>query len=177
MWRISIEKFMASGAEYWTNIYYNNNATLADAVIRAGELVAAERPLYGPQVTVTKARVDDFTEGTDVGQTIVYNLPGTRTADLSGSYLPLFVTARVDFGAADAGRPSRKYLRGTLTEDDLLGPLSLSAASIARLQTYADAITDGSSCDVDGADLTTGVPWPAPQMRQLRRGKKRTVTP
>lgn len=175
LFRITVEKYASIVGEYWTNVYWATGATVDDFTADVNAIVAAERPLYPTWVTVTKVRVDDGQPNTDVYRTYVRNEAGTRTA-ISGDSLPLFVTARVDFSAS-MGRPSRKYIRSFLTENDTT-MTAIAAAALTMLQTYGDAIVATAAVvDVDGQEFTGAVPYTAPQMRQLRRGSKKKVTP
>lgn len=173
--RCIIEKYQPSQAEYWTNVYWINVADLEAANTVAASIMAAERPLYWNGVTITKTRVDDNTPNTDQFITVPQNLLGTRTTPASNN-APLWVTARVDFAVAGNGRPSRKYLRGVLFEEDF-DSISLVTAVKNLLQTYANTIAGLAVCDPDLQDITSGAPFNSPQMRQLRRGSKKPVTP
>jgi len=173
--RIAIEKFAPVNQEYWVNVYYAPGSQPSAAQTIADLIMQAERPLYVSTITITKAHIDDMTPDTDVFQTIVYNQGGTRTGNTT-DLLPFWTTARVDFSTAGGGRPSRKYLRGVLFEQDA-NFMTIEATMQTRLQTYADAIVASGACDVDGQDLSLGVARPYPQMRQLRRGSKKKDTP
>ena len=177
MWRIHVEKYWAALNEYWVNVYHTPESAMSDALTLAAGIATLERPMYPAGVTITKVRVDDMTKGTDVFGTQVLNFAGTRTTLISGSWLPLFNTIRVDFSAADAGRPSRKYIRGALNEDDLAGPVTLETATITRTNTYAAALVGLNLCDVDGSDLTNYAVWPAPNIHDLHRRSKKKTTP
>lgn len=169
-YRITIEKYSATLGRYWTNVYQSGAATLAAASAHGLELAAAERPLYPSHIVITKVRADDNVKNTDNYKTTPLNQAGTRATQTTDS-APLFVTARVDFASADSGAPSRKYIRGTLTEDEFTWN-ALQASALTRLQTYADAVVASAAVDPDNADLTTGSVFPAPQMRQLKRKKR-----
>jgi hypothetical protein len=174
-YRLTIEKFHAGTGEYWTNIYWTTAADGAAAGAAMDAIVAAERPLYHSTVRVTKGRWDDGVEGSAVYGTSIYNQSGT--SPLADVLLPLFNVARVDFGVAGPGRPSRKYLRGVLTEaaSDFT---TLAAQVITMLTTYGAAVVaQGTICDPQGQLFTQGFPWQAPAMRQLRRGSKKKDTP
>lgn len=175
IFRITIEKYMASAAEYWTNIYHVDVADLQAAVQQIANFANAERPLYPESVVITKGRADDGIPNTDQYGTQVFNAAGTR-ASAGQDLNPLFVTARVDFTSAGFGSPSRKFLRGVLYESDVSFS-SIGATVAALLNTYGDAIIALPVCDVDGQDLVDAVPFLAPQMRQLRRGSKKKIVP
>jgi hypothetical protein len=169
--RLTVEKFHALSGEFWTNVYWLNQPTPDDALTHANDIVLAERNVTLPEVTFTKIRIDDGIENTEEWTTVVFNVPGLLTGQV-GDPLPLFVVARVDFSVAGGGRPSRKYLRGVLTE----GTMSFAAIAsglITALQAYANAVAATSACDVDGQDIVSGAPHLQPAMRQLRRGSKK----
>lgn len=174
-WRLTVEKFLASAAEYWTNVYYFDSAAVTNTATFAQAVVDAERAVHLSQVTITKWRADDNTLGTDEYVTTPVNLPGLRAGAPLDTILPLFVTGRVDF-AASSGRPSRKYLRGVLQESDV-SMTSISGASLTALEEYASTMAGLTGyVDIDGQELVAGSVFPAPQMRQLRRGSKKKTT-
>lgn len=173
--RITIEFFNTQTAEYWTNRYFTT-----DPVNAAGDtidaLVAAHLPMLLNSCLLTKARVDDNVENTDNFDTVSFNSTGTRTVGSDHMY-PLFNTVRIDFDVSGGGRPSRKYLRGALLEGDV-NFVTLASSIITPANTFADAIVAiGTICDPQGNAFVDGVVWPAPQMRQLRRGSKKKPTP
>lgn len=173
--RITVEKYASNLGEYWTNVYWSAGADLAGAALDADAIVAAERPLYGSWVVITKYRVDDAVPLTDNYKTTNVNLPGTN-ATAAGEFLPLFCVGRVDFNT-QTGRPSRKYLRGTMFEGEVQGMLVLPAA-VARLQAYGDAVVAAAgTVDVDGQDFANASASNQVAMRQLRRGSKKKTTP
>lgn len=172
--RITIEKFLPSQGEYWTNVYWADFPTPAAAIPTAEDLVTAERGIHLPAVTFTKFRIDDGTPDTEIWETQVLNLQGL--ASTTGEMMPLFVVARVDFTVAGGGRPSRKYLRGVLTEEVVNGFL-LNAGMLTVLGSYAAAVAAAATHDVDGQGITGGSAHPQPGMRQLRRGSKKKTTP
>lgn len=173
--RCTIEKYNSLFGEYWVNVYLVNAASMADASTIAGQIALIERPLYTSATTITKAKTNDFSPSTDAFITTIVNLAGTRAT--TGEPVPLFCTSRVDFGVAGGGRPSRKYLRETIGENEMVS-MNLTTALIARLQTYADAIVATSSvADPDNQAFLNGAPWPQVAMRQLRRGSKKGATP
>jgi hypothetical protein len=172
--RITIEKFLASVGEYWTNVYWADFATPAAAIPTADDLVTAERSVTLPAVQFTKYRIDDGTPLTEVWETKTLNLPGLSAT--TGDPVPLFVVARVDFSVAGGGRPSRKYLRGVLTEA-VMTMVAIDSGQLAALNSYASAVVAAATCDVDGQGISSGSANPMPGMRQLRRGSKKSSTP
>jgi hypothetical protein len=173
--RIIVEFYDTVSAEYWTNRYFTSDPyTAAGDTIDA--LVAAHLPMLLNNCILTKVRVDDNVPDTDNFDTVGFNAAGTRTVGADHRY-PLFNTVRVDFDVSGGGRPSRKYLRGALLEGDV-NFTTLTSAIITPANTFADAIVAiGTIVDPQGNAFLDGVVWPAPQMRQLRRGSKKKITP
>lgn len=172
--RITVELYMPSQAEYWTNRYFTT-----DAVNAAGDtidgLAAAYYAIGWSDIMVTKIRIDDNVENTDNYDTVTFNQFGSNAIG-SEQHLPLFNVARVDFDVAGGGRPSRKYLRGLLTESGVTFT-SLGSTTLTGLNSFGDAIVAlGTICDPQGNLFVDAVPWPAPAMRQLRRGSKKSST-
>ena len=174
-WRGTLQKYWGQAASYWTNVYWIDAATIIEAGAVLSSIRTAELPLYTSGIIITNGRVDDAIPGSDVYLTLPYNNAGTRSAPTS-DIAPLWVTSRVDFGVCGMGRPARKYLRGTLWEEDFTYN-GLSANQLSRLNTYGAAIVGLAVTDPDGQDLVSANPFPSPQMRQLRRGKKKPSTP
>jgi hypothetical protein len=167
-WEVTITKQI--GAETWTNVYWVEAETLDAAGNVAAGIVGRERAMHYQQVEFVSYRVSDGVPGTDIFRIVPIGQNGAVAP--TGQLLPLFNTLRVDFGAA-AGRPSRKYLRGCLAEDDI-DFIFVQAAAKTRAQTYGTLmIEDNAFVDVDGQDLITAVVYQQVQMRQLRRGSKR----
>lgn len=171
--RITIEKFSAAHAEYWTNVYWHPGS-VAEALAAAADIVIAERNVTGTFVTFTKYRADDGIRDTEQFMTVTVNAPGLLAQ--AGEGYPLFAVARVDFTVSGGGRPSRKFLRGVLDESKANG-LTVSADILAALNSYAAAVCAAGCCDVDGQDFVSGAAFPQVAMRQLRRGSKKSSPP
>lgn len=171
--RLTVEKFLASAAEYWTNVYHVDAEPGSTTTVMQ-DLVDAERPLYNSDIIITKVSQDDVAVDSNYAQPYIVNLGGTET--LTGDRLPLFVCARLDLVYAGS-RPGRKYIRGALWELES-SFTSIGANMITRMNGYLTALLaiDGL-CDADGDALVSGAVYPAPAMRQLRRGSKKSVTP
>ncbi len=171
--RLTIEK-MYQG-EYWTNVYWlagDIGASASDAAA----IIQAEQAIHLQGVLLTKARLDDGQEDTDVFATIIINQFGGKSTG-GNEMLALYNTLRVDF-AAGTGRPSRKYLRGVLTEDDVVFNTLRSGILTAGQTTYADVLAATANyVDVDGDSIIAGTVYPFVQMRQLRRASKKKTTP
>jgi hypothetical protein len=171
--RITIEKYYPFFGEYWTNVYWTGGS-MGDAGAVAVALIAAEVAVHYNVVTITKARIDDGLENTDVFVTSVVNAPGSRSP--GAEPYPLFAVARVDFSISGQGRPGRKYLRGVLGEDTANG-LALTSGMMTVLNTYASAVVAAGVTDPQGSAIISGAAHPQVAMRQLRRGSKKPVTP
>lgn len=170
LWEVTINKEL--GDEEWTNVYWCEAANIDAAADFGFAVYERERAASYSQVYFKSYRVSDGIPNTDVFRIVPLGNNGAvaPTADL----LPLFNTVRVDFGAAQ-GRPSRKYLRGVLTEGDIQY-ITVQINALARIQDYASAMRDDDRyVDVDGQPILTGAPAPLVQMRQLRRGSKRRI--
>lgn len=173
--RLQLEKYFSGAGEYWVNVYHVEATDLAAAAALGASIRDAERPLYTSGITITKAHVDDGIAHTDVFQNVVYNMNGSRTGTTTANF-PLWVTARVDFNVVGGGRPSRKFLRGVLLEADA-DFMTVGTAMQTLLATYANAIVAiGAVVDPQGQLFSSGAPFAAPAMRQLRRGSKKRVT-
>lgn len=175
LFRVHVEKFMPSAAEYWTNVYHHVGDNLASALTFGTAVAAAERAILSPLVMITKVRADDAVPLTEQYATTVLNQLGQRDPQ-GAQLLPLFVVARVDFSAAFGGRPSRKYLRGVLLEADA-DFTNILTSSLGLINTYAAAVVAAGAWDVDQQELMSGVAHPQPGMRQLRRGSKKKPVP
>jgi hypothetical protein len=159
--------------EYWTNRYVIAAASLAAAVTAASTLVEAERLVTTNGVLFTKFRVSDTDPATDIYQVTNSNLFGL--ASTGGSQLlPLFNVVRVDFSTQGGGRPSRKYLRGILTEGDIDFNALVGARVTAIQNNYVNqCLAVPQFVDVDQQSFSVGSVYPFVGMRQLRRGSKR----
>lgn len=175
LWIVTVEKYYPPAGEYWTNVYHLNAASGEDASAAAAAFRDAELPLYHPGVTLTKVRISSAIEEDEAHNTWAYNAAGTRTG-VTSDMLPLFNVARVDFTVAWQ-RPSRKYLRAVLVEAESTFT-SLAAGLVSVLDAYGTAVRAITGiCDEHGNTFTGHSVWPAPAMRQLRRGSKKKLTP
>ena len=171
--RLTIEKMYQN--EYWTNVYFLAGS-IGDSASTAASILGAEMAITSDDVLFTKMRLDDNTPDTEVYASSPINLFGLY--DLGASQmLPLFNVVRVDF-AAGTGRPSRKYLRGILSESDV-NFNSILSGMVSTIQTNYATVLAGLAgyVDIDGDEIATGVVHPFVGMRQLRRGSKKKTTP
>lgn len=169
---VEIEKRL--GSEFWTNRYIVRALTLADAssILGVG-LLNAERPLHAEAVTFTRYRVSTVDPSDDTYVIVTINAPGLRDIGIN-QLLPLFNTLRVDFPAG-SGRPSRKYYRGVLTENDIAGDLVQTNFN-GLMAAFVDMFAEGEGpglVDPQGELFVNAVPISLVQMRQLRRSRRR----
>jgi hypothetical protein len=175
LYSLDIEK--EHQGEYWTNRYILAGPVMPDAFTgTANDILAAERAVTYGNVTFTKLRVSDTNPTTDTYIIRPLGLTGLR-AFANVLLLPLFCVVRVDFPAS-AGRPSRKYLRGVLSENDILGQ-DVEPAIVNFVNTqYGDVLGAlADYVDVDGQNLAEGRASAKVGMRQLRRGSRRRAAP
>jgi hypothetical protein len=172
-WQIDVQKQL--GTEFWTNVYHCAEANQAAAKLVAEAIINMERRMHRVSVSFTSYRVAPY-PGPSEGTIIPIGLPGILAGTL---HLPLFNVLRVDF-PAPTGRPSRKYYRLPLGEDDqtdgfINEPTRLTFQSFVD-DFFALPIAD-NIIDVDGQVLDRGVVMKAVGMRQLRRGSRRKLEP
>lgn len=169
-YQVEIEKYY--NGEYWVNRYYVNGASLDDAVSAGAQIYAVERPLHGSNITFTKMSVRTTAKGDYIYQTTVLNTMGTN-ANSGSEMMPLFVVLRVDLGVAGS-KPSRKYYRGVLRENDVS---AMTITSTSGFNTLVGALANiAALCDPQGQDIISAVASPNVGMRQLRRGSKKKST-
>lgn len=172
LFQVDIEKKL--GSEFWSNRYIVEAPNIGEAGNFGLQIVAVERTIHSTLVAFTKLR----TSSTAVGDGI-YNitpLSGSGNRSVVGTQLlPLFNTLRVDIRAA-TGRPSRKYYRGVLTENDING--DAVTESFSTLADDLDQLAGATPpapriVDPDGEVLSSPLVMPNVQMRQLRRSRRR----
>lgn len=170
LWVVDTEKLYQG--EYWTNRYIVAAADLMAAHSIGNAIVGLERTITHVNCLFTKYRTSDGVPETDVYAIQNINLFGQRNPN--GEMLALFNVARFDFNVAGGGRPSRKYMRGVLTEDVVQFNTITSAAITELNNGYATPLAAlAGFVDVDGQEITQGALYPFVAMRQLRRGSKR----
>ena len=170
-WVVDIEKLYQG--EYWTNRYIVAAADLIAAQSIGSQIVGIERAIHLSPVLFTRYRVSDGVKDTDVYIVANLNLFGTGNLD-NAAMLPLFNVLRVDFNTQGGGRPSRKYLRGVLQENNIAYN-DINAPALTNYNTnYATPLAAlAGFVDVDGQEIVQGSAYPFVAMRQLRRGSKR----
>lgn len=175
IWRITIGKSLVSAGRNWVNRYLAEVADGSAAQTVANAIVAAERQFHHESVLFTNARVDDNIPNTDIYDTFAINQFGTLSS--TAELMPLFVVLRVAFNTEGSGRPSMKYYRGCLLENNVNG-MTVASAEITAVQGILNPlITAQPLVDVDGQAWVNAEPSPVTGMRQLRRGSKKKITP
>ncbi len=171
LWVADIEKMLQG--EYWTNRYIIRAADMAAATVIAGTIQGLEKTISQGDVLFTRYRVSDGQPNTDVYQITQVNNFGDRI-DPPGTMLALFNVVRCDFTTAGGGRPSRKYLRGILTEGQVEFN-TITPAMVGLVATnYVNPLVGLSGfVDVDDQEINAGSVYPFVGMRQLRRASKR----
>lgn len=163
--------------ETWTNRYLVD--FLPDdllAVSHMNQLVGDERAVHYDQVFFTRVKASSLADDDDEYMVIELGVPGLRSTGEDG-VLPLFNISRVDF-TPTTGRPSRKYLRGTLTEQDVENNNILPATVSGPLAAYGTAIIARDYVvDPQGDNLVAFSVHVPVGMRQLRRGTRRRTEP
>ena len=172
-WYVDIEKML--NGEYWTNRYVVRGANLAEAHAAGQVILGYERLIHANTVLFVKWRTSDGKPNTDTYAVSNSNLFGGRA--LGPQLFPLFNVIRVDFNTEGGGRPSRKYLRGCLNEEEVdFNALQVGLINLVN-NNYASALAGFSPyVDVDNQELIAGSVYPFVGMRQLRRGSKRKKT-
>lgn len=176
----TIQTFKHLGSQKWTNRYIVDAADLAAATSAALIILDHERTRQLDVVTLDYARISTAATGDDVYTTLPYNLNGSASTG-GVDYLPLYNTVLVDIGVTGGGRPSRKFYRPPIRENEQSNG-TLDSSVVAAFNTMvSDMISDledNSTPAVDpqgqalqGASVST---HPAVQERQLHRRRRRT---
>jgi hypothetical protein len=177
-YQVDIEKstFNSAGnTVFWTNVYHVQAADQATAVTRGNSIVTIEKTIHSVNVNYTKMRVRNVLEDGMSGTIVPLTGTGGRTTP--ADYLPMYCTVRVDFSKA-TGRPNRKYLRTFIGEaDQQNGTLLATYQTFITTNFTSPIVALGYVCDEAGRVVTVGATQNLVQMRQMRRGSKRKVTP
>jgi hypothetical protein len=165
----------------WSNVYFINAGDLSAATVLAGDLVTAERDLHYDVVTFLRYRVSNTIPGDDVFSVTSVGLPGTISSS-GADFLPLFNTLRVDFNVDGGGRPSRKFYRTPIAENEQTAGIIDASPLVTwqgRVTDFLDALGAAGIdwVDPDGQQIISGSVQRNVQMRQLHRRRRRSVTP
>lgn len=171
VWQIVIQKQFQT--EYFVNDYHVIAASFAEALDYANDIVAAEKAIFRQSVAFVNMRIK---QAVAVTQGTVVPIGGTGSQPVA-TYLPLYVTARVDFSPA-VGRPGRKYLRLPVVSQGTDGQNLTSAAITSIVDNYLNPILGlGVVCKPNADIFVSGGVFAPLQMRQIRRGSKRRLQP
>lgn len=165
--------FTQTGDRFWTNVFHVNALTLDDAAawangILATAMVSELNLAFSCVKTVVNHLADDSFETT----------PLSLVGAVTGDYLPLFNTVKVDVSMAGHGRNDGKFVRGWLHEGVVTDGKIDSAVRTAFEDVFNTLISDSTAAGVDIVDLDGNL-WQvasvreAIQMRQLHRRRKK----
>lgn len=160
---------------YWTNRYQILRDEPGLTLAEVNAFHAAEYPFHGNSVQYVSLRISDQTPNTD--NFAVWPLQGAGLIPDGGAAIPGFCTLRADIPVG-FGRPCRKYYRVYVGEDKIIGgnwEPSFIVTAQAAIRSLAATVT--GLCDPQGNPWGDAVVKNAIQMRQLRRGTKRPLTP
>lgn len=177
LFKTQVFKSYLSGGREWTNVYLTECADLFAAASAAVIIWQHEQLFHKNQVIITKYRVSDETPGSDSFVVVPVGQPGTGGNAIG--FWPLFNAVRVDFQAQGFGRPSRKYYRLPLIENDVDDGQIDPALTGGILTNLADMIADLAAnstpfVDPQGQLLGPPVVMGSVAMRQLHRKRRRT---
>jgi hypothetical protein len=177
IYQVDIEKTVV--AESFTNVYFVSSPTLQTATQDALAVVGFEKAITLDIAQFVRMRVRTAIEGDEVYS--LTPLSGAGNRGTTTNPLALFNTLNVLLGAA-AGRPSRKYYRAALMEQDVnfntidtffMPPITALGAAL-----LVDITLNGSTLvDLNGDAITSIVAQSKIGMRQLRRGSRRRTQP
>lgn len=170
LYNVDIQKL--ANNYYWTNRYIVDAPDLVAAQSQSDWYVSAERNIHLNHVQFVAVRVSDQDPATD--NYVTKALVGTGTLNLTTEVTPLFVVIRVDFSVG-SGRPSRKFLRGCLTEAHVGHWGDLTGTRITEITNnyITPLLQNRGYVDPQGTPIISGAVHPRVTNRQLRRGSKR----
>ncbi len=167
-----------TGDRFWTNVFYVNALTLAEAASWANIGIAtAIQSQLNSAFTIVKTVTDHLADDTFV--TTPLALVG---ASVNAGFLPLFNTVKVDISVTGFGRNDGKFFRGWLVEAVVTDGQIDGTARGNYEDTVNGLIADSTAAGVDLVDKDGNL-WEvasvraAIQMRQLHRKRKKVVVP
>lgn len=172
-----IEIFKSYSNHTWENVYLIQAGELTNLVEMAQALADMERVFHWTGVRFDYARISTYAAGDNNYTTVPLGVFGQKA--LSSNPLPLFVTARVDVLVVGSGRPSRKYYRGVLQEDDINFDVVIESkrqeidTAINLLIAGTGEVPDVPLVDPQDQSWSAAVTAIKPQSRQEHRGSKR----
>jgi hypothetical protein len=180
LFRIQVFKRLAGTEREWTNVYLVDCEALVNAVTAGFDIKNAEEVFHHANVEFTRFRASSVAEGDEVFSTVPLDEVGLRPDD--DEDLPLFNTVRVNFVAAGGGRPSVKFYRCPIEEEEQSNGIvdegfrdDIVAALTTMITDLGDH--DATLVDPDSQPLTSATAQARVQMRQLHRKRRRTAPP
>lgn len=184
VYRITTHKRMPdhAGIKPWTNVYYADVADLSTALETGHVIAGIEVSILKEYVNIYKVSAVQPLPEHQPGASEVEDLNGTVTGDFA-LMLPLFNSIRLVMNDG-VGRPSQKYFRCPLQEDEISGGVLIGAFVDDVNANYSGFIIGvGGLCSNTGDPITDVVCQPQVQMRQTdwhrrtRPGYKRGWVP
>lgn len=141
----------------WSYLWYVDAENLSAAVAVGEAIWAALRPAHSQRAYCYELYVSDLLPST-VTYTLSPIAPGNQrgTAAVVANLLPSFNVVRVDLNAVSS-RPSRKFHRLPLGEDQIVNAELAASSAIAIQEAYADAIAIPGVVDESGNGLTGAI--------------------
>lgn len=173
VYQVDIQK--TAGGNYWSNRYFVQAGTLAEAAVRAKAIADIERLAYPNDWNMAGLRASTILPHDNAFISVPDNRPGGGGPS-NGQMLPLFACKRLLFGVGPR-RPNVKYYKG-MGEFEQGSGIWVEGNRTAFIALVGQPLVNlGYICDRNGhlwltvdADSKVG-------MRQLRRGSKRKKTP
>jgi hypothetical protein len=166
--------FTKTGDRFWTNVFHVNAVNVdAAAAWSVTFLASAMQSELNNAFSIVKTVVDHLADNSFV------STPLALTGAVSGDYLPLFNTVKVDISVAGHGRNDGKFVRGWLHEGIVTNGVIDSSVRTAFEGVFDTLIADSTADGVDLVDdagnlwLTASVRQNV-QERQLHRRRRRT---
>lgn len=138
----------------WSYLWYVNVAALADAVTLGEQIWEALRSAHSARAFCYELYVSD-TLPTSVVYTLSPITPGSQrgTAPVVNNLLPSYNVVRVDLNAVGS-RPSRKFHRLPLGEDQIAFAQLVESSATAIQAAFEDAALLANVCDESGNPFT-----------------------
>lgn len=170
LWKARIRKQCGFYADDWENVYHLNAANLGSAVSAAQAIVAIERAVHTTHVSFVDLAVAPALLPPGGGTVVGLNLLGQRTPGTDP--MPVVNVARIILRPA-TGKPSMKYLRLPLYDDDTSGQ-GLVTARISHLTANycSPLMAVAELVDPQGQVFTGITVAPLAGMRQPRRKRR-----
>lgn len=178
---VEVKVYMQYGDRFWSNVWEVESPDLATVIANTGPFITFHRDLLLDVYSVARILIREAGT-TDAFSQLIVNESGNM--DATGSkLLPLYDTVGLVLSGSFLGRTGLKYLRGLLVDGsiDTNGLIvdGVKALVLGALGTLSgDLAAEGIDIILEaGKVVTDGSIRPLPQMRQLHRKRKKTVTP